>query len=148
MIPNCLQRYCDILHIADQSSRNEWTTTLEIITRFACFYWASILFCQNMCHGSGLHVNLHSEALSKTTDLLYYRYKHNKDPRKQSRVVWCMFIAAIETHDWLHRDWLVQRLKDIRDVSLESSQLCSMACDILKSKDNDAKFTFDIIHVV
>jgi hypothetical protein len=40
-------------------------------------------------------------------------------------------MVAIETHDPVHRDWLVERLADVRDISVECRQLWLMACTIL-----------------
>lgn len=81
-------------------------------------------------HVTPQYYDLHQEAMSKVINLLYY-YKRNSDLRKQSRVVWCYFMAAIETHDPVHRDWLVERLGEVRDVSAECRQLWSTACTIL-----------------
>jgi hypothetical protein len=85
-----------------------------------------------MLNNPALQKELLSEAIVKLTNLLYYRYKQDNDCRKQSRVVWCSFMAAIETHDAVHRDWLVERLTDTGNVSVECNQLWSMACTILR----------------
>lgn len=129
------QKYCTVLRAADEAPKRRWTSNLEIITRFAAFYWASILFYCRMLNDDYPFVSpeydLHQEAMPKLINLLYYRHKQNRDLRKQSRLVWCYFMAAIETHDPVHRDWLVERLAEVRDVSAESRQLWSTACTIL-----------------
>ncbi|KAH8696630.1 fungal-specific transcription factor domain-containing protein [Talaromyces proteolyticus] len=126
------ERYCDLLHIADESPKSRWTSNLEVITRFASFYWANILFYHRMLNDPAPQNDLHKEAVFKITNLLYYRHKQDSDLRKQSRVVWCTFMAAIETHDPVHRDWLVKRLRDVRNVSIECKQLWSQADAILR----------------
>ncbi|OKL60214.1 hypothetical protein UA08_04832 [Talaromyces atroroseus] len=113
------ERYCDLLHIADESPNSRWTCNVEVITRFAAFYWANILFYCRMLNDRTAQNDLHREAICKITNLLYYRHKQDGEYRKQSRVVWCTFMAAVETHDPVHRDWLVARLADVRNVSVE-----------------------------
>lgn len=55
---------------------------------------------------------LHKEALLNVTNILYHRFRNCHDLPKQARVVWCVFIAAIETHDPVHRDWLTYVCRD------------------------------------
>lgn len=105
---------------------------MEIITRFATVYWATILFYRRMLNDPPLENDLLREATFKLINLLRYRHKQDNDYRKQSRIVWCTFMAAIETHEAVHRDWLVERLADVRNVSVECKQLWSMACTILR----------------
>lgn len=124
-----LRDIATFLLIADECSNSRWTSNMEVITRFASFYWAVILFFYHRTFVP--HNELHREAIGKLTNLLYHRHKQDSDGRKQSRVVWCIFMAAIETHDPVHRDWLVERLADVRNVSVECKQLWSMACSIM-----------------
>lgn len=129
------QKYCDVLHAADEAPKGQWTPNLEVLSRFAAFYWANILFYHRMLNDHYPSVtpqyDLHREAISKLVMLLYYRYNQDKNLRKQSRVVWCYFMAATETQDPVHRDWLAERLAEVRDVSVECKHLWTTASAIL-----------------
>lgn len=140
LILTFIQKYCDVLNTADEAlnGQSRWTSNVEVITRFAAFYWAIILFYHRMLNeyhhnlpSSTSLYGLEQEAISRLIKLLYYRHKQDRDLRKQSRVVWCYFMAAIETSDPIHRDWLMERLADVHDVSSECEQLWSMACTTL-----------------
>ncbi|KAF2117615.1 fungal-specific transcription factor domain-containing protein [Lophiotrema nucula] len=51
-------------------------------------------------------------ALREIMNLAYQSYKHDGDAA-MTRVAWPLFIAALETDDLLHRDWIVERFAAI-----------------------------------
>lgn len=104
---------------------------MESITRIATFYWACLLYHRQMFGFSGLHSDLHRQAVSKTTSLLFYRYRQDSDKRRQARVVWPTLMAAVETRDPIHRSWLMERLRDARHLTVECVQIWSMAQEAL-----------------
>jgi hypothetical protein len=104
---------------------------METITRIVACYWATILFHRRMLGNPGPQNELHLDAVEKATNLLFVHYEQENEKLSHSRLVWSISIAAIETHDPIHRRWLLERLRDARGLSTECDWACATAEDIL-----------------
>jgi hypothetical protein len=109
-----------------------WTISFESLLRCTAFYWATLLFYCQMMDDKRIDAELRREALTRLTDILYVHHERDNETRRQGRIMWPTFIAAIETKDPIHRAWFITGLRACRTHTLECSQLCVMAEEILR----------------
>jgi len=117
--------------VADTAESISWKATIESLVRVTAFYWATLLFYCRMIGDTGIDAELRRNALAKLTNTLYVHHKRDNEKRRKARIVWPTFIAAIATRDPIHRSWLIERLREYRNLTSECSRLCSTAEEIL-----------------
>lgn len=130
--------------MAEKSHGLPYTPNIETLSRIATFYWSAILFHRRMLCDASPQTSLHKEAVSKITRILYYRYHKDSEKRRQIRVVWPTFMVAIETHDPIHRGWMIERLAEARGLSAECEKLWGMANDIIRQQEISKGFVVDL----
>ncbi len=106
--------------------------------------WACLLFHRRMTGHTSLPEELYQQSIAKLTNILYVQSERETDRRRQARIVWPMFIAAIETNDSIHRHWLVDKLKEIRTVTAECALLFSTAQEILTLEGERSRLRVDL----
>jgi hypothetical protein len=126
------QTYGDILLVADTAENIPWTIGIESLLRCTAFFWATLLFYCRMMEDKRIEAELRQEALARLTNILYVHRERENETRRQGRIMWPTFIAAIETRDPIHRHWFMKGLRACRNHTLECSQLCVMAEEILR----------------
>ncbi|KAH8898296.1 hypothetical protein GQ53DRAFT_817576 [Thozetella sp. PMI_491] len=125
------ETYSDVLLLADETAAVPWSADIDSITGVCASYWACILFHRRVLGAPGPQETLHEEAVAKIVKMLYYRSEWETDRRRQVRVIWVVFMAAIETPDPIHRDWLLERLRVTRNETVECKALCAAAEQML-----------------
>ncbi|KAH8659944.1 hypothetical protein BX600DRAFT_466969 [Xylariales sp. PMI_506] len=127
------EEYSDLVQSAVEAT--SWGPEIEVVVRITAIYWATILFYCRMLDCIRVDVTLRETALSNLTRLLYRHYQHESEGRRQVRIVWPTFIAAIETRDAIHRNWFMQKLAAVGDITSESYWLWKIAEGITEKQD-------------
>jgi hypothetical protein len=124
-----------MLLVVDVADTVPWRKTLESLLRVTSFYWATVLFYCRTLGDTKINDNLRLEAVRKLTSIIYIIYERESKKQRQVRIVWPLYIATIETTDPIHKSWLLERLRGLRDLTSECFKLCSMAEEILSTPE-------------
>ncbi|CAI6042553.1 unnamed protein product [Clonostachys chloroleuca] len=136
---SCLSRlfdsqefYSDLFIIADVADELTWRVGTEVVVRLVSFFWATIIYYYRVTGENEVAEGFRQNAACKLAHLLFIHSKNIVDNRQQVRIAWPVYIAAIETTDQIHRDWLLGRLRSCRELTSECRWLCLAAEGMLR----------------
>ncbi|CAH0042787.1 unnamed protein product [Clonostachys rhizophaga] len=121
--------YSDLFIIADVANELTWRVGTEVVVRLVSFFWATILYYYRVTGDNQVTEGFRQDAVCKLAHLLFIHSKNIGDKRQQVRIAWPVFIAAIETTDQIHRDWLLGRLRGCRNADQYYSLEYTIALD-------------------
>ena len=126
-----VQKFSDIISFADVGHEIKWDATVEAPVRIAGFYWASLLYYVRLFDPTHKLVDRSREAVAKITTILLRLDRNLSDRRSLARVAWPLLMAIVSTHDMMHRDWFLEKLKGISNLTQEASLLYSVAIEMI-----------------
>lgn len=98
-----------------------------------CTFYAQILFHRRLLCVDSIPTAIHRQATAGIIDIAQKQYI--SDPRHLRRLQWPLLMAVIETHDFVHRQWLRERLYELRDFHSEYRWANKLADQILPHQD-------------
>ncbi|PYH49735.1 Rh-like protein/ammonium transporter [Aspergillus saccharolyticus JOP 1030-1] len=105
-------RFSDLLLTAKISGAGSTRRTLNTIYLAVSNFYALILFHRRLLSPGQAPAALHRQALTGILETAHKQF--TVDPRLLRRLHWPLLMALIETDDPLQRDWLRQRLIELR----------------------------------
>lgn len=120
--------------VAETAGMIPWKATVECLVRIVAFYWATLLYYCHTIDEQAIGTQQRQETVHKLTSALHIHHEQQHDKRFLGRIIWPTFIAAIETNDAIHRSWLLDRLRESRNLTSECYNLCVMAENILAGR--------------
>ncbi|KAI1504827.1 hypothetical protein F5X99DRAFT_371102 [Biscogniauxia marginata] len=131
---------------ADSNTSFRSVHTPKTTSRLIANYWACVLFCRRwLCPSSSMDT-IHHHAIAFIVECISDQYK--KEKRRLLRFIWPMFMAAIETQDSAHRDWLLERLAENRNTSAECEWSWNVAREIAKLQSRPDRSCVDLSRFV
>ena len=99
-------------------------------------FYAQILFHRRLFDPVRPPTALHRQALTNIIDNAHKQY--TADPRLLRRLHWPLLMAIIETDDPIQREWLRERLYEMRAFHSEHMWAFEIAEDVLAHQDPSA----------
>ncbi|CEL05755.1 hypothetical protein ASPCAL06870 [Aspergillus calidoustus] len=96
-------------------------------------FYAHVLFHRRLLNPPGPPSKFHDLAVTNIIEMTKKQYE--SDPRLMRRLHWPILMAAIETKDASHREWLQDRLTDLRQFHSEYLWASEIADEILSRQD-------------
>ncbi|RAL05387.1 Zn(II)2Cys6 transcription factor [Aspergillus ibericus CBS 121593] len=129
-------KYSDLLLTAKFASPSSTRRTLNTIYMAVNNFYAQILFHRRLFDPLQPPSALHRQALTNILDNAHKQY--TADPRLLRRLHWPLLMAIIETDDPIQREWLRERLYDMRAFHSEHMWAFEIAEDVLARQDASA----------
>lgn len=127
------QRFSDLLVTAKISGAGSTRRTLNTIYMAVSNFYALILFHRRLLSSSQAPAALHRQALTGILENTHKQYA--VDPRLLRRLHWPLLMALIETEDPIQRDWLRQRLIELRGFHSEYLWVNQIAEEVLARQE-------------
>ncbi|KAH8894506.1 hypothetical protein GQ53DRAFT_839571 [Thozetella sp. PMI_491] len=125
--------YHDVLALAVEVCSKLPNSAAETICTMSSGYWACVLFHHRMFGKLGPLDNVQCNAMKNIIAVAYSYYK--RDRRRLVRLTYPLFMAAIETSDAIHKDWLLERLGENRVLQGEYEWAARVAGEITTIQD-------------
>ncbi|OJK01388.1 hypothetical protein ASPACDRAFT_1898336 [Aspergillus aculeatus ATCC 16872] len=126
-------RFSDLLVTAKISGAGSTRRTLNTIYMAVSNFYALILFHRHLLSPSQAPAALHRQALTGILENTHKQYA--VDPRLLRRLHWPLLMALIETEDPIQRDWLRQRLIELRGFHSEYLWVNQIAEEVLARQE-------------
>ncbi|RHZ44161.1 Zn(II)2Cys6 transcription factor, partial [Aspergillus thermomutatus] len=127
------EKYSDLFITAKFAGATSPRRTLNTINMAVATFYAQLLFHRRLLYSTVPATALHRQAL--TTILEISQKQCVADPRLLRRLHWPMLMAVIETEDLVARDWLRQRLSELREYHSEYIWANEIADDVLARQE-------------
>lgn len=131
-----LQKYSDLLLTAKLASPGSTRRTLNTIYMAVNNFYALILFHRRLFDTARPPAALHRQALTNIIDNAHKQ--HSADPRLLRRLHWPLLMAIVETDDPVQREWLRERLYELRSFHSEHLWAFQLAEKVLARQDASA----------
>lgn len=129
--PLTAQKYSD-LFITTRYAASARRTLNTIYFSVSTFY-AQVLFHRRLLWHDRAPTTLHRQAVANILQIVHKQF--NSDQRTLRRLHWPLLMAVIETDDPSQREWLRQRLQELRYFHSEYAKANQIADDVLAQQD-------------
>ncbi|BCR93407.1 Zn(II)2Cys6 transcription factor [Aspergillus luchuensis] len=129
-------KYSDLLLTAKLASPGSTRRTLNTIYMAVNNFYALILFHRRLFDTARPPAALHRQALNNIIDNAHKQYA--ADPRLLRRLHWPLLMAIVETDDPAQREWLRERLYELRSFHSEHLWAFQLAEEVLARQDASA----------
>ncbi|EED14768.1 conserved hypothetical protein [Talaromyces stipitatus ATCC 10500] len=107
--------YSDMFITAKYATSLSARRALYTIYFAVCSFETQILYHRRIFFPTSRTLNdIHRQAIANILEMLYKQY--SVDPKLIQRMPWSIFMVMIETEDPIHRDWAVERLRELRHL--------------------------------
>ncbi|KAL4746527.1 hypothetical protein BDW72DRAFT_33897 [Aspergillus terricola var. indicus] len=134
------EKFSDLFLTAKFAGPASTRRTLNTINMAVSTFYAQVLFHRRLLYPPGPPSPFQCVAVANIIEIA--RKQYASDPRLLRRIHWPLLMAVIETDDTSQREWLRERLIDLRGFHSEYTWASNLADEILalqnKSKDRYA----------
>lgn len=127
------QRYSDLFITAKFAGPTSVRRALNTINMAVTTFYAQVLFHRRLLRPPGPPSTIHRHAVTNILEITHKQYI--SDPRLLRRLHWPLLMAAIETEDPGQRDWICQRLSELRKHHSEYRWAHDLADEVLARQD-------------
>lgn len=126
-------KYSDLFITAKFAGPASMRRTLNTINMAVSTFYAQLLLHRRLLCPSQAPRTLHRHALSNILELIHKQYAY--EPRLMRRLHWPLLMAIIETEDAVQREWLRQRLAELREFHSEYRWANEVVDEVLARQD-------------
>lgn len=108
--------------------------TLISISTAAATVYAHVILQRRLFRWLEPPTSLDKQAVDNMIDIC--RKQHACSPRLLQRLRWPLLVAAIDTDDAVQRDWLLERMAELKDLDIEGPWTHTMAQRVIREQAN------------
>lgn len=125
------------------SGANQYRRVYSTIRCGASVYWADVLFHRLTLRRRQAPTKLHRTAVSNIMQIAHTEYGRNG--RVLTMQVGGLFIAGLETEDGIHRDWILERLAELRGIHLETRWTSDVMEGLIRGRKDISEAGVDML---
>ncbi|KFX88096.1 hypothetical protein V490_07850 [Pseudogymnoascus sp. VKM F-3557] len=137
------EKYQDLVLTSRLSGANQYRRVYSTIRCGASVYWANVLFHRLALRKQQAPTKIHRTAVTSIMQIAHTEYE--RDKRMLAMQVWGMFMAGVETDDGIHRDWILERLAELRGMHWENRWTSDIMEKLIRARKGTGEAGVDLM---